>query len=165
MKKAIIISSILSIIILVNLYMSQPLNFIYDSSKYGKFYVSSSMERNKYFVKLESVKPVEGWRVRCIDSLKHNLTIDDVMPMLIPNHDSGKPMIPSICIKEDEPLTLTFHVDSDKTSLTEYLKMKKYFQQVFLNTEYYTLSMSPVFLQKNNEDYETVMKACKTLIY
>mgnify|MGYP000966369183 CR=1 FL=1 len=44
-------------------------------------------------------------------------------------------------------------------------KMKKYFQQVFLNTEYYTLSMSPVFLQKNNEDYETVMKACKTLIY
>lgn len=71
----------------------------------------------------------------------------------------------SISIKEDEPLTLTFHVDSDKTSLTEYLKMKKYFQQVFLNTEYYTLSMSPVFLQKNNEDYETVMKACKTLIY
>jgi hypothetical protein len=146
--------------------MMRPLSFVYSSPKYGDFNVTSYIPDNhSVVIQLESIKPIESWRLRCLDILKYNLSTEEALPrfILIQNDGNSDILKPtSVHMEEDKPMVITITFEENKVTPIKYFKTKSLVKKL-LNI--YTLEIYPIFLQENADGYEIMCQTCKAAVY
>jgi hypothetical protein len=165
-NKKIISISIITLVVLGAIaygIMMKPLNFVYSSPKYGDFNVTSYIPDNHSMViQLESIKPIESWRLRCLDILKYNLSAEETLPRFIREDGTGNIIEPtSVLMKEDTPMVMTIAFKENEVTPIKYFETKSMVKK-FLNV--YTLEISPFFLQENSDGYDEMWQSCKAAV-